>query len=394
MNNAILSPEAQLYLEQNAKTSPSDIALRKSPFSDISSPALAEQVDARQRLASKLPSWLASQNIYYPPRRNAEQCSSEATARYKAQLYSGHKAIDLTGGFGVDVHAFSKQFTHVDYCEMDDVLFPIVEHNLRQLAPKQVRCHFGNSIDFLMSNESDYDLIYLDPARRDEHNRKMVGFADCVPNVMELQDVLFERSGVVMVKASPMMDITRGIHELRHVKAVHVVALKNECKELLFVLEKGFVGETEMITVNLTNEGQQTLCFSKEMEMDSYAPLGGIKEYLYEANSAILKAGAFNTVASAFGIDKLHASTHLYTSAKCISDFPGKTYKVLHNVEYNKKAIAKVLKDKKINVKTYNFSHTPQQVQKKLGLKDGGALFLFGVRTFDEKFRVLVAEKM
>ncbi len=387
MNKHILKPDVQEFLCNNAKKSPTEIALKKSPFAEISSSELAEQIDSKQRLSSKLPTWINTPNIYFPPRQNAEQCSSELTANYKASLFSGKTAIDITGGFGVDVWALSSNFDTVHYCEMNEQLFPIVEHNFDALG-KNVQCHFGDGIETLKTAENHYDLIYLDPARRDEHNRKMVSFADCVPNVVKLQDLFFTLSENVMVKASPMMDISLALEELKGVKEVHVVALKNECKELLFVMQKGFTDEPKIICTNLPE--QNIFSFTRSEEQNALVSFSEPLQYLYEPNVTILKAGAFNSISEKLGLKKLHKHTHLYTSDELQQNFPGKIYQINQNLEYNKKKVPPFLTDKKANIKSYNFVDTPQQIQKKLALKDGGQAFLFCVKTVDEKFRVLL----
>lgn len=392
MNHSILTSEVQQFLQENAKVAPAQVALKKSPFNDVSSSELAEQIDSSQRLKTKLPSWLAAKNTYYPPRQNAEQCSSEATALYKANLISGKSAIDLTGGFGVDAWALSLRFDSVDYCEMNEALFPIVTHNFKTLERKNVNCHLGDGINFLLNPERVYDLIYLDPARRDEYNRKMVSFADCLPNVVEHQNTFFQHSKHIMVKASPMMDISLALEELQGVKEVHVVALKNECKELLFILEKGYEEEATIIAININGDKQQSFSFKREDEKLAALSLSLPSQYLYEPNTAILKSGAFNVLTECFALKKLHISTHLYTSETLIGNFPGKIYKIIYNLEYNRKTLSSKLPNKKANIKSYNFANTPQQMQKKLGVKDGGDIFLFGVKTMDEKYRVLVGE--
>ena len=391
MNKHILKPEVQEFLYNNAKKSPTEIALKKSPFAEISSSELAEQVDSKQRLTSKLPTWIATPNIYFPPRQNAEQCSSELTAKYKASLFSGKKAIDITGGLGVDVWALSSNFETVHYCEMNEQLFPIVKHNFDALG-KNVQCHFGDGIETLKTAEDHYDLIYLDPARRDEHNRKMVSFADCVPNVVELQDIFFTLSENVMIKASPMMDISLALEELKFVKKIHVIALKNECKELLFVMQKGFTNEPKIICTNLPE--QNTFSFTRSEEQNTFVSYSEPQQYLYEPNSAVLKAGAFNSISEKLGLKKLHKHTHLYTSDELQQDFPGKIYQIKENIEYNKKKVAPFLPDKKANIKSYNFIDSPQQAQKKLALKDGGQAFLFCVKTVDEKYSILICSQL
>lgn len=389
VNKEILSIDVQLFLKEHAGLSPAKVALKKSPFASVTSSELAEQVDSAQRLKTKLPHWTDANNIYFPPRQNSEQCSSEPTALYKAGLVSGKKAIDLTGGFGVDVWAFSQRFEHVDYCEMNEALFPIVAHNFTALDRTNVSCHLGDGVAFL-ATQQQYDLIYLDPARRDEHNRKMVSFADCLPNVVALQSELFEHADTVMVKASPMMDISLALDELQCVKEVHVVSLKNECKELLFVLQKGYMGDAKMVCVNLLNEGQQEFSFVRDEEAQSYAQLGDVKRYIYEPNTSLLKAGAFNILCERMSVKKLHSSTHLYTSDEKIEHFPGKIYEVSAILDYKKKEILKKIPSKKANIKTYNFVNTPPQVKKKLGLNDGGDTYLFGVKNKDDKYKVLL----
>lgn len=390
MNPSLLSIEVQAYLQENEKSDPSAVALKKSPFSEALPSELAEQVDSRQRLRSKLPTWLKTQNIYFPPRQNAEQCSSEETANYKAALVSGKTAIDLTGGFGVDVWAFAKCFDHVDYCEMNSELFPIVEHNFFALACANVSCHFGDGLKFLKGKK--YDLIYLDPARRDEHNRKMVSFSDCLPDVVTHQNLLFDHCDKLMIKASPMMDISLALEELNGVKEIHVVALKNECKELLFILEKGYTEEADIICVNLPKTS--TFRFKRSEEQAAIPSYAMPLKYIYEPNTAILKAGAFNSLCEKLNLRKLHHSTHLYTSDEVIENFPGKVYEVEKVLEYNKKKLRPHLPQGKANIKTYNFPHSPEQVKKKLALKDGGDAYLFAVKTMDEKFKLLLSKKV
>lgn len=389
MNKEVLSIDVQLFLHEHADQAPATVALKKSPFASVSSSELAEQVDSAQRLKSKLPHWLQASNIYFPPRQNAEQCSSEATASYKASLLQGKRMVDLTGGYGVDAWAFSQHFEEVEYCEVNDALYPIVKHNFKMLGCENVETHLGDGIHTL---EGKYDLIYLDPARRDEHNRKMVSFSDCLPNVVKHQELLFHHSDKVMIKASPMMDISLALEELEGVKEIHIVAIKNECKELLFLLQKDYKDKAIVHTVNINGDMQQAFSFERDEEKNAIVALGQTSHYLYEPNAAVLKSGAFNLLVERFNVKKLHSSTHLYTSEALITSFPGKIYKISHDLEYNKKAIKRILPDKKVNIKTYNFPNSPQQVKKKLGLYDGGTAFLFGVKTMDEKYRILLAE--
>lgn len=393
MNHRILTSDVQSFLKENASKSSSKIAFKKSPFEGVTSSELAEQIDSLQRLKNKLPHWLECENIYYPPRRNAEQCSSERTALYKAGLVKGDYVIDLTGGFGVDTWAFSQQFKQIKYCEINPNLFSIAEHNFKSLRCNNVQCHCDNGLEIISKQNTSYDLIYIDPARRDKHNRKMVGFADCIPDVIANKTLLLHHSSCIMLKASPMMDISLALEELQNVKEAHVVSVKNECKELLFLLEKDWEGEPIIKAVDL-NENDCVFSFSRQEEQNNNPNYSEPLTYLYEPNSSILKAGAFNVLTELYYVKKLHPFTHLYTSEKLISNFPGKTYKVTAISDYNKKAIAKHLPNKKANIKTYNFPHSPEQVKKKLGLKDGSNKFLFGVKTAEEKYQIILAERV
>ncbi len=393
MNTNILSAAVQLFIETNSKTSVSNIALSQSPFDGVTASELAQQIDGKQRLEKKIPQWTHTQGIYYPQRRSLEQCSSNSTADYKADLITGDKVLDMTGGMGVDTWAIAKKTKKVVYCEQNKELCEISRHNFRVLGTENITVFNDDALLFLQQTNEQFDTIYIDPARRDAYNRKMVSLTDYQPDVIENMQLLWEHTSHILIKASPMMDISRAITELQYVKEVHVVAVKNECKELLFLLEKNFTGTIQFSAVNLESS-HPVFSFTADAETKAAPSIALPQQYIYEPNSAVLKSGAFKLPAVRYNIHKLHRFTHLYTSEQLIPDFPGNIYVINHICDYNKKQIKKLLPEKKANIKCYNFADKPAVLQKRLQIKDGGRLFLFGIKNKDEKYQVLVCKRI
>lgn len=393
MNPIILNIEVQSFIADNCNTPVAKIALSQSPFEGVTAAELAQQIEGKQRLSKKIPQWVNTQGIYYPQRRSLEQCSSDSTAHYKANLIEGDTALDMTGGMGVDSWAIAKQVQQMVYCEQYDELFNITKHNFEVLQATNISTFNGDALSFLQQNNKQFDTIYVDPARRDAYNRKMVSLSDCQPDVIENMPLLWKHTSRILIKASPMMDISRAITELQNVKEVHVVAVKNECKELLFLLEKDFTDIIKFVAVNLESN-QPEFSFTTDAETNTIPSLSLPQAYVYEPNSAILKSGAFKLLSSRYGIDKLHDFTHLYTSQQLIPIFPGNIYTIKHICDYNKKQIKKLLPEKKANIKCYNFVDKPAVLQKRLQIKDGGSQFLFGIKNKDEKYQVLICDRL
>ncbi len=394
MNTNILDPEVQQFIKANSNASVTKIALSQSPFVGVTASELAQQIDGKQRLAKKIPQWIDTQGIYYPQRQSLEQCSSFSTANYKSNLIKGSRVLDITGGMGVDTWAMAQKITQMVYCEQNKELCDITRHNFSVLGAKNITVFNGDALLLLQQKKEPFDTIYIDPARRDTYNRKMVSFTDCQPDVIENMELLWQHTSHILIKASPMLDINRAMGELQNVKEVHVVAVKNECKELLFLLEKGFSAETRFFAINLEVENQPCFSFTAEGESQANPNISLPQQYIYEPNTAILKSGAFKLPAVRYGIEKLHHFTHLYTSEQLISDFPGNIYHIRHICDYNKKQIKKLLPEKKVNIKCYNFVDKPAVLQKRLQLKDGGSQFLFGIKNKKEKYQLLLCEKV
>lgn len=351
-----------------------DLALQRNKYKHLSDAEwrwFLQQVEGRERTADKLPTFAAMNDWWYPVRLSCEQCSSELTAKYKASLVSGERMVDLTAGYGVDTYFFSERFQSADYVEQNAELCRIAEHNF---ANRSIAVHNTTAEDFLAS-AGLYDLIFLDPARRDNHGGKVFRLEDCTPNVVELLPTLSEHLtpyGHLMLKLSPMLDLTQAVKELSTSDlqwSVYVVAIKNEVKEVLFIS-----GGTGHITaIDLAKKGQ-AFVFTKEEEkatewqmVNGKSPNG---KWLYEPNAAILKAGAYKLTAQRFGLQKLDINTHLYTSETLVDNFPGHVWQITDDRAPLTQA----------NVVCRNYPLTPEQLKKKLHLRDGGTAYVIGCR--------------
>ncbi|MBD0824480.1 THUMP-like domain-containing protein [Aestuariibaculum marinum] len=392
MNTEILNSEVQEFINTHLNSDITSLIFKGSPFPSIEIKDLMEQIEAKKRCEKKLPSWFNTKNIYYPNKLNIEQTSSEITAEYKTSLISGESIIDLTGGFGVDCFYFSKVFKSVEHCEINKSLSEIVEHNYKKLRVNNVHNHAVDGMQMLENNNKTYDWIYIDPSRRHDSKGKVFFLKDCLPNVPEHLDLLFKRSKNILIKTSPLLDFSIGIDELKFVKTIHVVALNNEVKELLWVLEAGFTGDISIDTVNLKNDQKEVFNFSFEVEKTLDSNYSEPLSFLYEPNSAILKAGGFHSISNQLKVDKLHKHSHLYTSDKAI-DFPGRSFKIESTIAYNKKELKK-LGITKANITTRNFPETVEQLRKKFKIKDGGNTYLFFTTDLNDTKIILVTSKL
>ena len=358
-----------------------ELALQRNKYKHLSDEEwrwFLQQVEGRERTADKLPTFAAIDDWWYPVRLSCEQCSSELTARYKASLVNGERMVDLTAGYGVDIYFLSNQFTHTDYVEQNAELCRIAEHNF---ANKPISIHHTTAEEFLKT-AGQYDLIYLDPARRDSHGGKVFRLEDCTPNVVELLPELLKHGKRLMLKLSPMLDISQALNALSAVSwDVHVVAFKNEVKEVLLLS----VGNGTITAIDLA-ELEKVFVFTREEEQQADWKLEiGDWKFLYEPSASILKAGAYKLVAQRFGLQKLDVNTHLYASDKYIENFPGRVWRIDESQEPRDKSQANVL--------TRNYPLTPEQLKKKYRLKDGGDTYLIGCRV-NGKPTLFVAERI
>ena len=353
---------------------------------------LARQTEGRKAMATKLPSWAENMSILFPVKISLEQCSSEATALYKASLVSGESMVDLTGGFGVDCSFLSKKFSKVDYVEQNTELCEIAEHNFRVLG-LNIKVNNVESVEFLKAMPA-VDCIYIDPARRDVKGKKTADLSLCSPNLLEIRDILLEKCDTLLIKLSPMFDISSALEVFPECSQVHVVSVKNECKELLLLVEGGFCGETEIVCVDLTpNSSLLTPNFIAEQSEEHIQNVtySAPKNYLYEPNASIMKAGLFKTVANRYNVQKLHPSTHLYTSEELVPDFPGRSFEIKRVTKVQRKEIQDI---EKANLSIRNFPGNVADLRKKLKLKDGGDTYIFACTLNDNSKVLIVTEKL
>ncbi|MBS9463909.1 class I SAM-dependent methyltransferase [Flagellimonas sp. 389] len=390
MNKTLLNTGVQNFIKNNWNTDIVSVLLQKPIFEGISQKELAEQLEAKKKCKDKLPTWFNTANIYYPNKLNIEQTSSELTANYKSSLIAGKTLLDVTGGYGVDSYFFSKKFESILHCEINKELSEIAAHNFRMLGQNNVQCIATNGIDYLEKNEQRFDWFYIDPSRRDDTQGKVFKLKDSLPNLPFHLKLLFDRTKQILVKTSPLLDISQSLKELEFVKEIHVVAVDNDVKELLYILEYGFEEVVTIKAINLTKNKETPFSFKLNEEQSTISEYGNPQHYLYEPNSAILKSGGFKSVGKRFGLKKLHQHSHLYTSQALI-DFPGRRFEIQKVLPYSKKTI-KELALTKANVTIRNFPMSVAEIRKKHKIKDGGEAYLFFTTAMDET-RVIISCK-
>ena len=386
-----LSSETLRFIEENARADVRSLALQAKKYPQVDMAMAVVQIAGRQIAEAKVPSWYRTEGLLYPKHLSMEQCSSEATAIYKAGLVEGDTFADLTGGFGIDCSFLSRKFKQADYVERQSELCELAMHNFPLLG-LNIGVHNEDGVEYLKQMHP-VDVLFLDPARRDGHGGKTVAISDCEPDVSALEDLLVEKAKKVMVKLSPMLDLSLALKVLKHVKEVHVVSVNNECKELLLILEKS--KESSEIVIHceqMANTGEhQHYAFTQEQERTSDCPLATeVGAYLYEPNASILKAGAYRSLTQAYAVKKLHASSHLYTSPYYIEDFPGRRFQVEAVSGFGKKELKTLLQGlEKANLTIRNFPSSVADLRKRLKLKEGGEDYIFATTLADDS-KVLI----
>lgn len=388
-----MNEATRIFIREHLNADVPTLALKKAPIGIDISLAL-RQIEARQLLQKKVPAWSQNDDLLFPVRLSIEQCSSETTAQYKAALLHGDTFADLTGGLGIDTYYITKlhSFIHADYVERQPELCALAKHNFSTLG-LNIQVWNESSEDYLRHCNT-IDCIYLDPARRDANGRKTISIGDCTPNVAEMQELLLEKAKLVMVKLSPMLDISKALSELRCVSDIHVVAVGNECKELLFLMQRDFKGQPTLHCVNLLTV-QPTLSFTIEQERDCPLRLADAPQrYLYEPNATLMKAGGYKWLSAYYGLLKLHKNSHLYTSESLISNFAGRIFEVESWSEYNKKLKTNLLSDlDKANLAVRNFPLSVEELRKTLKITDGGDVYLFATTLHDGRKVIIKTRK-
>ena len=387
----MLTNKQKLLIKKYENEDVKKMALNKSAFENQDAIFVLSQIRGRQIAKQKIPSWYENEEIVYPPHLSMEQASSEINAKFKAGLLNNIQSFaDLTGGLGVDFSFMSQKAEVSHYVESNKFLCDLTKHNFQQLKLKNYTVNNTNAESFL-NNTTKLDCIYIDPARRDNTGKKVFRIEDCQPNIIELQGMLFEKSEKVLIKFSPILDISLAEKSLKNVSQIYAISVENECKELLFILDNNQT-ETEYFAVNILKNGMSDIFkFNKHTET-SLEFAENVKDYLYEPNASIMKIGAFNQITAAYPVVKLEKNSHLYTSSEIVKNFPGRTFKVIETIIPNKKNIRELVKRiPKANLTVRNFPSTVDKIRKESGLKEGGEHYIFA--TFVNNQHVWIVSK-
>ena len=382
------------------------LALQANRFPDVDMPYALDQIQGWQIARRKLPKWAACDGVIFPPHLSMEQCSSEPTAQYKLNLAMewaervGHASsmTDLTGGFGVDFSFTSCAFAAATYVERKESLCRIVEHNLPLLGLNNVTVVCADATEYLSTVEPQ-TMIFLDPARRDEHGAKTVMLADCTPDVVQLLPKLLEKSRFTMLKLSPMLDWHKAVDDLQGtVREVHIVSVGGECKELLLVLSTVVESELKVYCADLSTASDTSSLFV--YTPGSSAPVANStfniqhSTFLHEPNASIMKAGCFDELAAAYGVSPVSRNSHLFLSDEPVEDFPGRSFVVERVTTMNKGELRKALVGiEKANIATRNFPLTVAELRKRLKIKDGGDVYIFATTTAEGEHLLLISRK-
>lgn len=384
--------DIQQFIVDNELVDVQKLLLRHKEILGVPTASIVTQIQGRRKSKEKLPHWYSTPGIVYPATLNLEQCSSEATAAYKKTLETGHHAADLTGGFGVDTNYLAQSFSSVDYVEPDTELLRIAQHNHQLLGTRNIRYHNTTAEDYLQTTTDIFDLIFIDPSRR-QGSRKVIRLANCEPDVISLQSELLARSRQVLIKTSPLLDLKQAYRECTTIDQFIVLAVENECRELIISLKRTAQGEPTIHAVDLDRDGEpMPFAFTWSQEKNSHTSFSSPLAYLYEPNTAILKAGAFKQVGQRYSVHKLATDTHLFTSEYKVVEFPGRLFRVIEHVTLDKK-----LKEKfsggYANILSRNHPLSVEEIKKKTGLAEGGTHYLICART-EKKPIAMIAERL
>ena len=406
MEEITMNQATSNYIQKHASDDVRQLALQGSKDPEVDMTFALEQIAGRQKAKTKIPSWAAIDSIIYPSHLSMEQCSSEQTAKYKANIAGkGTFLVDLTGGFGVDLAFMANNFERAIYVEQQEQLCAISSENYKRLSLHHIEVVCGDGIDYL--HQLDHaDLIFLDPARRDEYGGRTYGIADCTPNVLEILDELLEKADRVMLKLSPMLDWRKAVEDLGgKVCEVHIVSVDNECKELLLILESD---ERPLKVFCVNNDN----VFSFDRDYKSPTHLSGITNplqqeptqilhsslftfhFLFEPNASIMKAGCFDILAEKFGARQLDKNSHLFVSDRDIPDFPGRRFTIERTTSMNKRELKEALWGiDRANITVRNFPMSVAELRKKLKLKDGGDLYVFAATVAGQGHQLFICRK-
>ena len=392
------------FIREHRNDDVRQLALQAARYPDIDMQQALQQIAGWQTARTKLPEWAATDGIVYPPRLSMEQCSSEATAKYKAKVLdpSPSTIIDLTGGFGVDFSYMARGFQKAVYVERQPHLCEAARHNFQLLGLENAEVVCGDGVEYLKNLPSPFHppstlTIYLDPARRDENGKKTYAISDCTPDVVALKDLLLEKARRVMIKLSPMLDWHKAVDDLGEVVEVHIVSVDNECKELLLVLAKNTAAPLRVVCANIRHDAETELFEFFPSNDNLSTPLFPAlreRDFLYEPNASIMKAGCFAEVAHRFGVQPTGSNSHLFLSPQFIPDFPGRKFQIEQVTSMNKKELKRAIGGlTKANITVRNFPLSVAELRKRLKLADGGDTYIFATTDAARRHLLFVCRK-
>ena len=405
----------QEFITQNLNADIRELALRHAGRTDIDLPYALDQIAGRRTAQTKLPLWAATDGIIYPPHISMEQCSSEQTAMYKAEVAQRLIAelpvppalptpqrtlIDLTGGFGVDFSFLAPMFDKAVYIERQSHLCDLSRHNMAALGIAQAETICGDCAQ-IIGEISHATLIYADPARRSASGGRTFAISDCTPDVLAMRETLLDKADFTMLKISPMLDWRKAAADMgSHVGEVHIVSAGNECKELLLIMSRKFTGLERIYCVNddqtfsfTPSQTSQSSQFSHPSQ-SSLPSLFSQSSYLYEPNASLMKAGCFALIAQRYACRPVSRDSHLFLSSEPIPSFPGRGFAIRAITTMNKRELKAALGGTgRANVSVRNFPMTADALRKKLKLKDGGDTYIFGTTTADSRHVLIICEK-
>ncbi len=382
------------FIREHADADVRQLALQAKKIPEVDITYALEQIAGRQKAKTKLPSWAKVDGMVYPPHISMEQCSSELTAKYKAEIIAcGNSFVDLTGGFGVDFSFIAKKFKHAVYVERQEHLCAITSENFRLLGLDNAEVVNADGIEYL-HQMNHADLVFIDPARRDDHGGRTYGIADCTPNVLEVMDELMQKTEMLLLKLSPMLDWRKALKDIGGASEVHIVSVDNECKELL-IMVKHDAQPIKVVCINLLSNGEREIFEIDDTESLTMRQDISSKTYLFEPNASIMKAGCFDEIQARFPVAQLDNNSHLFVSDHEIPDFPGRQFEILRITSMNKRELKEALADiDRANIAVRNFPLSVAELRKKLKLKDGGDVFIFATTVAKEGHQLFISRKI
>jgi 16S rRNA G966 N2-methylase RsmD len=394
-----MTEEIRNFIMRHERDDIPSLLLKYKTILDYPATFVANQINGRRSAKEKLPTWYENTGIVYPPQASLEQCSSEATAKFKCDVINrangeGNRRVaqtiaDLTGGFGVDSFFFSQIFKRVYHVEPNQELLQLAKESHEQLGVKNIIHVQSTAEQFLAQTNQKLDWVYLDPSRK-SNGKKVFRLTESHPNVVKLLTEIFFRTENILVKTSPLLDLKEGIRQLSQTKSIHVVSVGNECKEILIHLTMTHTDDPDIYCVNLTDKIQVPFWFRFLEEAETESTFSEPLDFIYEPNSSILKAGAFKKIGKAYGLSKISVNTHFYTSSKCQPDFPGRIFKVISPFVPTERAVQA---RPYFNIVSRNHPLRADEIKKKFKLMDGGENYLLAFSGRQKKY-MLVAERI